>query len=699
MNRKPSRGVAGYIILLVTLLVIALLLNGGLNQTVSRRIEYPKLLEMIEKGTVKRVAIRNSSLVGLTNMTTVADADFPERSYDFETTIGADFLETVRQMEAKKSNVDLDKISVKDLSFQIEYRAPVVVPWWYDFLPYLIMVVIMGVLWFVIMRSQGGSGRMMSFGRSHARLQDPGKNKITFADVAGADEEKEELQEMVDFLKNPRNYTEVGARIPKGVLLIGPPGTGKTLLAKAVAGEAGVPFFSISGSDFVEMFVGVGASRVRDLFEQAKKVAPAIVFIDEIDAVGRHRGAGLGGGHDEREQTLNQLLVEMDGFAVNEGIIVMAATNRRDILDPALMRPGRFDRQVTVNYPDQNGRVAILKVHSKGKTLAEDVDLENIAKRMPFATGADLENVMNEAAILAARARKKKIDQQLLVDAIARVQMGPEKKSHKVNEQDRRMVAYHEGGHAIVGHLLKGCDEVHLITIVPRGQAAGHTLALPAEEHDNLSKSQLMDQIAMMLGGHAAEEVALGEIYTGSSSDLKRATEICRKMVTQFGMSDEIGTIYLGSDQEVFVGMEFGQSREYSEEVAAKIDREVAAILNRQYEIAKEILKGRKESLDLLVEALLEQETLNRAEFIDLMDHHVKPTGSRADKPRTTAEVLKDAELNRDTEPVLTEQTGPAGDTESEQDPGDREAERASDGIPDEAVEKPEQELPDLQDE
>ena len=482
MNRKPSRGITGYIILLATLLLVAILLNGGLNQTVNRRIEYPRLLEMIKDGKVGRVAIRNNSLVGVTKTTVVAQEDFPERGYDFETTIGEDFLDTVRQIEANAKGVSIDQITVDKLPFTIEYRAPVVIPWWYDFLPYLIMLGIMAVIWFVMIRSQaGGGGKVMSFGKSRARMQDPSRNKVTFADVAGADEEKEELQEMVDFLKNPKMYTELGARIPKGVLLVGPPGTGKTLLAKAVAGEAGVPFFSISGSDFVEMFVGVGASRVRDLFEQAKKVAPAIVFIDEIDAVGRHRGAGLGGGHDEREQTLNQLLVEMDGFAVNEGIIVMAATNRRDILDPALMRPGRFDRQVTVNYPDQNGRVAILKVHSKGKTLADDVDLNNIAKRMPYATGADLENVMNEAAILAARARKKKIDQQLLIDAIARVQMGPEKKSHKVNEKDRRMVACHEGGHAIIGHVLEGCDEVHLITIVPRGQAAGHTLALPTE--------------------------------------------------------------------------------------------------------------------------------------------------------------------------------------------------------------------------
>ncbi len=657
--KKSSRGAVGYVALLGTLLVIAILLNGGLTRTVSKRIEYPQLLELIDKGQVGRVAIRNNNLVGLLNTTRVASGDFPDSDFDFETTIGEDFLDTVRTMRANSKGVSVDKISVKDLGFELQYRAPVAIPWWYDFLPYVIMLVLMAAFWFVMMRAQtGGNHGVMSFGRSHAKMQDGRQNKVTFADVAGAEEEKEELQEMVDFLKNPKNYTELGARIPKGVLLVGPPGTGKTLLAKAVAGEAGVPFFSISGSDFVEMFVGVGASRVRDLFDQAKKVAPAIVFIDEIDAVGRHRGAGLGGGHDEREQTLNQLLVEMDGFAINEGIIVMAATNRRDILDPALMRPGRFDRQVTVNYPDQEGRVAILKVHSRGKPLDADVDLNNIAKRMPYATGADLENVMNEAAILAARARKKKIDQQLLVDAIARVQMGPEKKSHKVNEQDRRMVAYHEGGHAIIGHVLPGCDDVHLITIVPRGQAAGHTLALPAEEHDNISRSMLLDQICMMLGGHAAEEVALGEIYTGSSSDLKRATEICRKMVTQFGMNSEIGTIYLGNDQEVFVGMEFGQSREYSEEVAARIDREVSRMLERAYQQAKQILEEKRDRLDMLVQALLAQETLNRSEFVALMDEGIMPEGDGADKPRTVAEVLQESGVTPDGQPAEQPEAG-----------------------------------------
>ncbi len=418
---------------------------------------------------------------------------------------------------------------------------------------------------------------------------------------------------------------------------MGPPGTGKTLLAKAVAGEANAPFFSISGSDFVEMFVGVGASRVRDLFDQAKKAAPAIIFIDEIDAVGRHRGAGLGGGHDEREQTLNQLLVEMDGFSINEGVIVMAATNRRDILDPALLRPGRFDRQVTVNYPDLEGREDILKVHSKGKPLAPDVDLENVAKRMPFSTGADLENVMNEAAILAVRQKGKKITQQNLVDAISRVQMGPEKRSHKVTPRDRRNTAYHEAGHAVIANVLPECDDVHLVTIVPRGQAGGYTLSLPAEENDNLSKKALLGIITMALGGHAAEKVALDDIYTGSSSDLKRATELARRMVTQFGMSD-LGTIYLGSDQEVFVGMEFGQSREFSEQSAAAIDAEVKRIVDDCYQRAQRILSEHEAQLKAVAEALLERDTLSRKDFEAVMRGETLPEqvapGPDAKKPQ-----------------------------------------------------------------
>ncbi len=643
--KKSPRGFMGYAVLLAAFLLIALILNGSLGLVQTKRIEYDDLLTKIKNQQVEAVAIRTSnlSLVGIEKNSKIARSDFPERSYDFETTIGPDFYDTVLKIEAARLNVSPETLSVNDLSFSIEYRAPVVTPWYMELLPFLVSMGLVLVLWYFFMMKQGGgNNKVMSFGKSRARMVDSSKNKVTFKDVAGADEEKQELQEMVDFLRNPRAYMEMGARIPKGVLLVGPPGTGKTLLAKAVAGEADVPFFTISGSDFVEMFVGVGASRVRDLFDQAKKAAPAIVFIDEIDAVGRHRGAGLGGGHDEREQTLNQLLVEMDGFAVNEGVIVMAATNRRDILDPALLRPGRFDRQVTVNYPDHGGRVDILKVHSKGKPLAEDVDLANIAKRTPYATGADLENVMNEAAILAARARKKKIDQQLLVDAIARVQMGPEKRSHKVSEKDKKLVAYHEGGHAVIGHFLEGCDEVHLVTIVPRGQAAGHTLSLPAEERDNLGRKGLLARITMSLGGHAAEELALDDIYTGSSSDLKHATEICRRMVTEFGMSDNIGTIHLGGGGEVFLGMDYGRSKEYSEELAAKIDREVAALLSQCYENAKKLLRENMDKLDALAEALLKYETLSRKEFVSLMETGEIGDRDEADlKPRTTEEALE----------------------------------------------------------
>ena len=651
--KKSSRGIMGYIVLVAAFIMIAVILNGGFGATESKRIEYDELLTMIQNNDVACVAIRNTnlSLVGLKKNTRIARSDFPGRAYDFETTIGFDFIETALRMEAAKRGVAPDTLSENDLSFAIEYRAPVVTPWYMDFLPFLISIGGFALIFFFFMRQQsGGNSKVFSFGKSRARMVDPAKNKITFKDVAGAEEEKQELQEMVDFLRNPRAYTEMGARIPKGVLLVGPPGTGKTLLAKAVAGEADAPFFTISGSDFVEMFVGVGASRVRDLFEQAKKSAPSIVFIDEIDAVGRHRGAGLGGGHDEREQTLNQLLVEMDGFSVNEGVIVMAATNRRDILDPALLRPGRFDRQVTVNYPDHDGRVDILKVHSRGKPLDPDVDLSNIAKRMPFATGADLENVMNEAAILAARSRKAQIDQQLLVDAIARVQMGPEKRSHRVTEKDRRLVAYHESGHAIIGHFMPDCDEVHLVTIVPRGQAAGHTLSLPAEERDNMSRKGLLARITMSLGGHAAEALALDDIYTGSSSDLKHATELCRRMITQFGMSEEIGTVYLGNDQEVFIGMDYGRSREYSEEVAAKIDREIANLLDQCNKAAQSILCEHMEQLNLLAEALLTHETLSRREFVSLME-----TGEIGEpepdelKPRGVAEILESADEQPET--------------------------------------------------
>ncbi len=639
---KKNRGWVGYLVVLVTFLSIAILLNGTVLGQKDRTVTYPQLLEMIQKDEVAAVAIRNTSLVGLKKDTKVRASDFPDNDYDFDTTIGADFIETVRQMEANKQGVPLDQISVGDLSFSVQYRAPVSIPWWYDFIPLVLMTVLLAGLWFVMMRSQGGGGgKVMNFGKSRARVADPGKNKVTFADVAGADEEKEELQEMVDFLRNPRNYIDMGARIPKGVLLVGPPGTGKTLLAKAVAGEAGVPFFSISGSDFVEMFVGVGASRVRDLFDQAKRSAPAIVFIDEIDAVGRHRGAGLGGGHDEREQTLNQLLVEMDGFAANEGVIVMAATNRRDILDPALLRPGRFDRTITVNYPDLEGRVAILKVHTKGKPLAADVDLAAIAKRTPYATGAELENMMNEAAILAARARKKEIDQRLMLDAIARVQMGPEKRSHKVTDRDRRIVAIHEAGHAIVSHCMPGGDPVHLVTIVPRGQTGGHTLALPEQEIDMETTSTLKATMAMLMGGHAAEMVGIGEFSSGATSDLERATSIARRMVTQFGMSSKVGPVCLDDNQEVFVGNTYGRSSSYSAETAALIDQEVKALCEGCYQDAVRTLEENRDKLDLLVEALLAHETISRQEFVALMETGVMPEITAEGKPRDLREILE----------------------------------------------------------
>ena len=618
--KKSQRGMMGYVVLIAAFILIAMILNGGFGQTVNLRIEYPALLEAIENDQVQAVAIRDTTLVGIYKNSSTALSDFPDSKYDFETTIGDDFIETVRQITATRTGKALDEVSVGDFSFTLQYRAPVVVPWYADLLPLLFIVALsMGLWYFLIMRQGGGNSKVMNFGKSRARMSDPTKVKVTFKDVAGAKEEKEELEEMVDFLKNPKAYIEMGARIPKGVLLVGPPGTGKTLLAKAVAGEANAPFFTISGSDFVEMFVGVGASRVRDLFEQAKKASPAIIFIDEIDAVGRHRGAGLGGGHDEREQTLNQLLVEMDGFSTNEGVIVMAATNRRDILDPALLRPGRFDRQVTVNFPDLQGRVDILKVHSRGKPLGKDVDFENVAKRMPFSTGADLENVMNEAAILAVRARRKKITQKNLVEAISRVQMGPEKKSHKVTPRDKQTVAYHESGHAVIANILPECDDVHLVTIVPRGQAGGYTLSLPDEENDNISKTKLLGMITMALGGHAAEEVALDDIYTGSSSDLKRATELARRMVTMFGMSD-LGTVYLSSDNEVFVGMEFGQSREFSEQTAASIDTEVKRIVDESYKRAVKLLSDHKDKLMNVAEALLKHETLNQKEFSAVMN-------------------------------------------------------------------------------
>ncbi|MPM38336.1 ATP-dependent zinc metalloprotease FtsH [bioreactor metagenome] len=466
-----------------------------------------------------------------------------------------------------------------------------------------------------MMRAQGGGKQMQNFGKSRARMTIGDKMNVTFADVAGADEEKEELKEIVEFMRAPARFNAIGARIPKGVLLVGPPGTGKTLLAKAVAGEAKVPFFSISGSDFVEMFVGVGASRVRDLFQTAKRTTPAVVFIDEIDAVGRHRGAGMGGGHDEREQTLNQLLVEMDGFAPNEGIIVIAATNRPDILDPALLRPGRFDRQITVNYPDVKGREEILKVHARNKPLGKEVSLATLAKRTPGFTGADLENVLNEAAIRAARANLKAIGMNELEEAITRVQMGPEKRSRVITEADKKITAFHEAGHAIVAMMLPGCDPVHEVSIVPRGMAAGYTMSLPKEDMMHITKNKLLDNIAMSLGGRVAEQLKFHDVSTGAYSDLQRASDIAKKMVTEYGMSESVGPMFLGGQEEVFIAKDWGHQRNYSESLAATVDNEVRKILDTQYARARSIISEHMEALDRVSEMLIEYERVTGEEF------------------------------------------------------------------------------------
>ncbi|MEG1257119.1 ATP-dependent zinc metalloprotease FtsH [Clostridium sp.] len=508
------------------------------------------------------------------------------------------------------------------------YDPPATVPMWMRFLPTLLVVGMLVLFWVMFMNqssgSGGGGGRgVMSFGKSKAKMAVPleGDKKITFKNVAGADEEKQELEEIVDFLKNPKRYMEVGARIPKGILLVGPPGTGKTLLAKAVAGEAEVPFFSISGSDFVEMFVGVGASRVRDLFEQAKKNSPCIIFIDEIDAVGRQRGAGMGGGHDEREQTLNQLLVEMDGFGVNEGIIMVAATNRPDILDPALLRPGRFDRQIVVGVPDIKGREEILKVHSKNKPLNEDVELGILAKRTPGFTGADLENLMNEAALLTVRAKRKVITMIELEESITRVMAGPEKKSRVISDKDKRLTAYHEAGHAVVSKYLPNSYAVHEISIIPRGMAGGYTLHLPNEDTAYTSKSKLRDDMVGLLGGRVAEALILGDISTGAKNDIDRTTSIAKKMVMEFGMSDTIGPISFGKDDgEVFMGRDFGRSRDFSEEVASKIDREIKGLIDEAYERTETILKENIDKLHDVANALIEREKLVAEEFNAIME-------------------------------------------------------------------------------
>lgn len=499
---------------------------------------------------------------------------------------------------------------------------------WVTFFTSIIPFVIIFILFFFLLnQAQGGGSRVMNFGKSKAKLYNDDKKKARFKDVAGADEEKQELVEVVEFLKDPRKFAELGARIPKGVLLVGPPGTGKTLLARAVAGEAGVPFFSISGSDFVEMFVGVGASRVRDLFENAKKNAPCIIFIDEIDAVGRQRGAGLGGGHDEREQTLNQLLVEMDGFGANEGIIIIAATNRPDILDPALLRPGRFDRQITVDRPDVNGREAVLRVHAKNKPLDESVNLKNIAMRTPGFSGADLENLLNEAALVAARQNKKKVDMEDIDEATDRVIAGPAKKTRVISEKERRIVAFHEGGHTVIGLILNEADMVHKVTIVPRGQAGGYAVMLPREDRYFMTKPELLDKIVGLLGGRVAEEIVFGEVSTGAHNDFQRATGIARKMVTEYGMSDKLGVGQFGqaSGGQVFLGRDIHNEQNYSDAIAFEIDLEIQRILKESYERAKKILTENRDKLDLIAKTLLEVETLNAEQIEYLIENGRMP--------------------------------------------------------------------------
>lgn len=529
--------------------------------------------------------------------------------------------------------------TLQDNGVEITAAPPEQPAWWMSLLGSAIPIIILVVLFFFIMQqTQGGGGRVMNFGKSRAKLMGEGNVKVSFKDVAGAEEAKQELEEVVEFLKNPGKFTTIGAKIPKGVLLAGPPGTGKTLLAKAVAGEAGVPFFTISGSDFVEMFVGVGASRVRDLFTQAKKNAPCIIFIDEIDAVGRQRGAGLGGGHDEREQTLNQLLVEMDGFGANEGIITIAATNRPDILDPALLRPGRFDRQVIVGRPDLRGREAILKVHARNKPLADDVDLKTIAKKTPGFTGADLNNLLNEAALLAARLNKKVITMAEVEEASEKVSMGPERRSHIVSDKDRKLTAYHESGHAIVAHLLPHADPVHKVTIIPRGAAGGYTMMLPTEEQNYKTKSQLLADIRVALGGRIAEALILDEISTGASGDLQSVTNTARAMVTRWGMSDELGPIVFGEQQEqIFLGKNLGHERNYSEEIAAKIDSEIHRIVEEAYKDVTKLLSENEKFLHDMANALLEEETID-AKAVDNLYKYGTTKEPEAEEPKVTSE-------------------------------------------------------------
>lgn len=560
-------------------------------------ISYTSFMQHVQQDEIKQVTIVDNVISGKLK-------DGKEFS-----TVAPNDSKLVEKLEAKK--VD------------IKAELPPQPPWWMSILSSILPMLIIVGLWFMLMNQGGaGGGKVMNFGKSRARRYDEEKLKITFKDVAGAEEAKQELEEVVEFLKHPQKYNDLGAKIPKGVLLYGPPGTGKTLLAKAVAGEAGVPFFSISGSDFVEMFVGVGASRVRDLFDQAKKSAPCIVFIDEIDAVGRQRGAGLGGGHDEREQTLNQLLVEMDGFSANEGIIMMAATNRPDILDPALLRPGRFDRQIVVDRPDIKGRTEILKVHVKGKPMGQDVNLDVIAQRTPGFTGADLSNLVNEAALLTARKDKKAINMPEMEEAAERVIMGPERKSRVISDKEKRLTAYHEGGHTIVGMLLEHTDPVHKVTIIPRGRAGGYTLSLPKEDKYYATRSEMLDELKVLLGGRVAEALVLKEISSGASNDLQRATQLARQMICEYGMSENIGPVTFGHRQDqVFLGRDIARDKDYSEEVAAEIDKEVRSFMEDAYAATEKLLSDNIDKLHVIAKALMEKETLEEEEINQLVKY------------------------------------------------------------------------------
>jgi len=604
LNRL-SRSILLYLVIIF--IAFSLISRFSTEMVTQEKIDYTQFLDYVNKGEIERVKIVEREITGIT-----------KSGLNFRTINPGD-QNLIETLTAKNVAIDSD--------------LPAQPTWWQGLISNIFPVLLLIGAWiFLMQQTQGGGNRVMQFGKSRAKLHTEDKTKVTFADVAGVDEAKEELQEVVEFLKHPKKFMELGARIPKGVLLFGPPGTGKTLLARAVAGEAGVPFFSISGSDFVEMFVGVGASRVRDLFDQAKKHSPCIVFIDEIDAVGRQRGAGLGGGHDEREQTLNQLLVEMDGFGVNEGIIVLAGTNRPDILDPALLRPGRFDRQIAVDRPDVLGRKEILKVHAKGKPLAKEVDLDVLARRTPGFTGADLANLMNEAALLAARRNKKQIGMSELEDAVDRVIAGPERKSRLISDKEKRLVAYHESGHTLVAWLIPNADPIHKVTIIPRGGAGGYTLMLPKEDRYFMTRGELMDKIAILLGGRVAEELVLNEISTGAQNDLERATALARKMVTEYGMSEAIGPLTLGNRQEqVFLGRDIARDRNYSEEVASTIDKEVRRLIETSYERAKKLINGNLEKLHLLAEELIKKETLEGEEVKLLLEGKVKQLEERKD--------------------------------------------------------------------